>query len=31
MFHKNIKLVITFLIVAYAGYQFYEGYIGTSK
>ena len=28
MFHKNIKLVITFLIVAYAGYQFYEGYIG---
>lgn len=28
MFHKNIKLVITFLIIAYAGYQFYEGYIG---
>ena len=28
MFNKNIKLVITFLIVAYAGYQFYEGYIG---
>lgn len=28
MFHKNIKLVIAFLIIAYAGYQFYEGYIG---
>lgn len=27
MFHKNIKLVIAFLIIAYAGYQFYEGYI----
>ena len=28
MFNKNIKLVISFLIIAYAGYQFYEGYIG---
>ena len=28
MFNKNIKLVIAFLIIAYAGYQFYEGYIG---
>ena len=28
MFHKNIKLVIAFLVIAYAGYQFYEGYIG---
>ncbi|MCE2611836.1 DUF2892 domain-containing protein [Flavobacteriaceae bacterium D16] len=28
MFNKNIKLVITFLIIAYAGYQFYEGFIG---
>ena len=28
MFHKNIKLVIAFLIIAYAGYQFYEGFIG---
>ena len=28
MFNKNIKLVLTFLIIAYAGYQFYEGYIG---
>lgn len=27
MFHKNIKLVIAFLIIVYAGYQFYEGYI----
>lgn len=27
MFHKNIKLVIAFLIILYAGYQFYEGYI----
>ncbi|MBT8320052.1 MAG: DUF2892 domain-containing protein [Eudoraea sp.] len=28
MFHKNIKLVIAVLIIGYAGYQFYEGYIG---
>ncbi len=28
MFNKNIKLVITALIVAYAVYQFVEGYIG---
>ncbi len=28
MFNKNIKLVITALIVAYAVYQFAEGYIG---
>ncbi|MBT8280867.1 MAG: DUF2892 domain-containing protein [Muriicola sp.] len=28
MFNKNIKLVITALIVAYAIYQFVEGYIG---
>ncbi len=28
MFNKNIKLVLSFLIIAYAGYQFYEGYIG---
>ncbi|MBT8186784.1 MAG: DUF2892 domain-containing protein [Croceitalea sp.] len=28
MFNKNIKLVITFLIVAYAVYQFVEGEIG---
>lgn len=28
MFNKNLKLVLAFLIVAYAGYQFYEGYIG---
>ncbi|MDT0607186.1 DUF2892 domain-containing protein [Croceitalea rosinachiae] len=28
MFNKNIKLVITALIVAYAVYQFIEGYIG---
>lgn len=28
MFNKNIKLVITFLIVAYAVYQFTEGSIG---
>jgi tetratricopeptide (TPR) repeat protein len=28
MFNKNIKLVITALIVAYAIYQFAEGYIG---
>ncbi|RCT55134.1 DUF2892 domain-containing protein [Winogradskyella sp. KYW1333] len=28
MFNKNIKLVITVLIVAYAIYQFTEGYIG---
>lgn len=28
MFHKNIKLVITALIVAFAIYQFAEGYIG---
>ena len=27
MFHKNIKLIIAFLLIAYAGYQFYEGYI----
>jgi len=28
MFNKNIKLVITALIIAYAIYQFVEGYIG---
>lgn len=28
MFHKNIKLVIAALIIAYAVYQFTEGYIG---
>ncbi|MEZ2415668.1 DUF2892 domain-containing protein [Muriicola sp. E247] len=28
MFNKNIKLVITALIIAYAIYQFIEGYIG---
>ncbi|WP_422079658.1 DUF2892 domain-containing protein [Ulvibacterium sp.] len=28
MFHKNIKLVIAGLIIAYAVYQFTEGYIG---
>lgn len=28
MFHKNIKLVITGLIIAYAVYQFVEGNIG---
>src|SRR5210317_1174294 len=28
MFHKNIKLVLAFLIVAFAGYQFAEGEIG---
>jgi len=28
MFNKNIKLVLAALIIAYAGYQFYEGYIG---
>jgi tetratricopeptide (TPR) repeat protein len=28
MFNKNIKLIITALIVAYAIYQFVEGYIG---
>ena len=28
MFHKNIKLVLAFLIIAFAGYQFAEGEIG---
>lgn len=28
MFNKNIKLVLAFLIVGYAGYQFVEGEIG---
>jgi tetratricopeptide (TPR) repeat protein len=28
MFNKNIKLFIAVLIIAYAGYQFYEGFIG---
>jgi tetratricopeptide (TPR) repeat protein len=28
MFNKNIKLVLAFLIIAYAGYQFVEGEIG---
>ncbi len=28
MFNKNIKLVIAALIIAYAGYQFYDGNIG---
>ena len=28
MYNKNIKLIIAFLILAYAVYQFYEGYIG---
>ena len=29
MYNKNIKLVIAFLIIAYAVYQFTEGFIGT--
>ncbi len=29
MYNKNIKLVITFLIIAFAVYQFTEGYIGS--
>ncbi len=28
MFHKNLKLIITGLILAYSGYQFFEGNIG---
>ena len=28
MFHKNIKLVLSALIIAYAVYQFIEGFIG---
>lgn len=28
MYHKNIKLVLAFLILVYAVYQFTEGYIG---
>ncbi|HBH22599.1 MAG TPA: hypothetical protein DDY13_04170 [Cytophagales bacterium] len=28
MFHKNIKLILAAAIIAYAVYQFYEGYIG---
>ncbi len=28
MFNKNIKLILAFLIIAYAVYQFIEGYIG---
>ncbi|MBT8323749.1 MAG: DUF2892 domain-containing protein [Bacteroidia bacterium] len=28
MYNKNIKLIIAFLIIAYAIYQFTEGYIG---
>jgi len=28
MFNKNFKLIIAALIIAFAGYQFYEGYIG---
>ncbi|MCJ7466097.1 MAG: DUF2892 domain-containing protein [Maribacter sp.] len=28
MFHKNIKLIIAGLIIAYSGYQFVEGNIG---
>ncbi|KPM33190.1 Hypothetical protein I595_92 [Croceitalea dokdonensis DOKDO 023] len=28
MFHKNIKLVIAALIIAFAIYQFFEGYVG---
>ena len=28
MFNKNIKLVLTFLIIAFAGYQFVQGEIG---
>ena len=28
MFNKNIKLVLAFLIIGYAGYQFVEGEIG---
>ncbi len=28
MFNKNIKLVLAFAIVAFAGYQFVEGEIG---
>lgn len=29
MYNKNIKLIIAFLIIAYAVYQFVEGYIGS--
>ena len=28
MFNKNIKLILAFLLIAYAGYQFVEGEIG---
>ena len=28
MFNKNFKLIIAALIIGFAGYQFYEGYIG---
>lgn len=28
MFHKNIKLVLAFLIIGFAGYQFVDGEIG---
>ncbi|MEM0931254.1 MAG: DUF2892 domain-containing protein [Bacteroidota bacterium] len=28
MFNKNIKLILAFLIIAYAVYQFVEGYVG---
>ena len=28
MFNKNLKLIIAALIIAYSGYQFYEGNIG---
>ena len=28
MYNKNIKLFIAILIIAYAGYQFYEGLVG---
>ena len=28
MYNKNIKLFIAILIIAYAVYQFYEGFIG---
>lgn len=28
MFHKNIKLVLAFLITVWSGYEFYQGHIG---
>ena len=28
MFHKNIKLVLAFIITFWSGYEFYQGHIG---